>query len=157
MWSVWFIIIRKLTSYPMVLPWNSSFASVQDNYFNFRRQSSVLRWIDTPSTRRKNVKGCHPFIKYSHSFDHGPRSNITLFLIPLMLNFLSATVKSFLSLVACNFQKRSTNILWRSKWSVFVAWRLRGPESSIHIKLFYVNMGVLGLDKNYPRHNWIVR
>ena len=139
-------MIIKWTVYTMIPLGNSLFTSIQGNYFSFRFQSGVLQWIDTPLTRSQQTsRVCHPFRKYSHSMDHVPISNKTLFLRPLIMNILSTTVPSLLSQAACPFQKRSTNRVWSSKWSRFIAWRLGGTDSSIHMELFCVRMGVCGL------------
>ena len=141
-------MIRKWTVYTMVPHWKSPLTSVQGNYFSFRCQSDVWRWINPFKQGEQIGRGCHPFIKYSHSVNHVPRYNTTLLLRPPILNFLSATVPSFLPQVACPFQKRHTKIVWSSKQSRFIAWRPVGPESSTQMKFFmegweYVALGSL--------------
>ena len=167
MWGGIVFMIIKLTVNNMAPILKLPFTFVQGNYFSFRCHAGVLERIYTPLTRRKIGGGCHPFEKYSHSVDHVPRSNKTLFLIPLILNFISATVSILFPQFACPFQKSSTNRLWRSKWSWFIAWRIWGTESSIQIQLFHGRAWVCGpgsircvllsmtKDKKYLCHNWM--
>ena len=139
----WFIMIIKVTVYTLAPLWNSPFTSVQDKYFSFRCHSGVLGLIDLPQQGEQVFRGCQPFEKYSHSVDHLPRYNITLFLKFLILDFLYATVSILLPRVYCPFQKRSTKNFWRFKRSGLVSWRLWRPKSSI--QFFCVRMGVYGL------------
>ena len=116
---------------------NSPFSSVQGNYFNYRCQVGFLRWIYPPSTRRTSWLS-----KYIHSVDHVPISKSTLFLIPLILNYLSAAVPICFPQVSCPFQKRNTNIVWSSKHNGFIYWRIWWPNSSIRMKFFCAKMVV---------------
>ena len=155
-------MIRKWTVYTMALLWNLPFASVQGDYFSFRCQSGVFRWIDPPSTRRKKLTEAFTLSEnIAHIVDHVPSSNTTLLLRPLIMNSLYDTVPSFLPQVACTFQNRSANIVWSSKRSGLISWRLGGPDISIQMKFFRGRMGVCGIgfircfllsmanDKNY--------
>ena len=87
---------------------------------------------------------CHLFRKYSHSVKDLSISNMTLFLRPLILNFLYSIVTSLLPHGAGPFQKRSTNRVCSSKRIVFMAWRLRFSDSSINMKLFRETMVICG-------------
>ena len=96
---------------------------------------------------------------------HVPRAITTVFLILLIMNFLSVTVPSFLPLVTCPYHMRITNIVWGSKQSGFIVWRIGGSDISIQMEFFYGRMGVCGLgsiicvllsmikDKKYRHHN----
>ena len=128
---------------------------------SFRCQSGFLRWIDTPSTRRKKWQRLSPFKKiYTPSVDHVTTSNKILFLIPLIMKFLYTTVPIFLPQVACPFQKRITNIVWSSKRSGFTAWRRGGPESCGKMGLWGLGsircvLPSMAKDKEYLHHNWM--
>ena len=122
-----------------------------------------------PQRGEKVGGGCRPFGKDIHIVDNIPSSNTTLFLRPLILNFLSATVSTFLQKVAYPFQKRSTNILWKSKQSGFIARIIWVPDGSIQVEFFHRRLVVCGLgsircsliymekDKKNLRHNWMGR
>ena len=149
--------------------WNFSFASAQGNVSVLGiNQASSDELI--PHKQGENIgRGCHTFERYSHIVDHIPRSNKTLFLIPLIVNFFSDNVSSLLPQVACNFQNRSTNILWGSKRSVSISWIFWWAESSIQIGSFRGSMVVcrigsiicfllsMAKDKNFLRHNCMGR
>ena len=148
-------MIIKWTVYTTAPLLNSSFASVHGNYFSFRYQSRVLglNWTP-PSTRRKLVRGCHPYKKYTHIVDHMAPSLIKYILLwPLMLNFLSATVSSLLPQVSCPFQKMSTNILWRYKTECIhslTTWRARDFNPFFLVEgQDYVALGLLYVS-SYP-------
>ena len=118
------VLIITWSVYTLAMLWKSSFTYLQGGYFSFRCQYGVLGWINPPSIKRKIGVGCHHFVKYTHRVDRVPISNKTLFLRPLIMNLLSATVPSFLQQVDWTFQERSTKILCGSKWSGFIYWRI---------------------------------
>ena len=122
-----------------------------------------------PQQGEKIGRVFHPFWKYIHSVYHVPGSNTILFLIPLILKFLYATISIFLPYVACPFQNISTNILWGYKWSGFVVWIIWWTDISINIKFIRGSKVLYSLgsiryvlqstdkDKNYLLHNLMIR
>ena len=118
--------------------WHLYFTSIKGKYFSFRYQSGILGQFRPPSTRRTAWWRLPHCQKYSHRLDHCHRYDINLFLIPLILNFLNATISSFLSYIS--MQMFVCGRTWVCGLGYIICFLLSMVE-----------------DTNYLFHNWIVR